>query len=295
MRMNAFSIRDLENLSGIKAHTIRIWEQRYSFIKPQRSKSNIRYYDNEELKTILNIALLNKYGFKISHIDRMSAGEMGEKILSLSYPEAVQERFVNDLLKSMIDLDALSFEETLNVFIKTKGIEKTITHMIFPFMEKIGILWLTNHMNAAQEHLASNIIRQKLVVGIESIGTYNHSSKTALLFLPEGEHHEIGLLYLHYILKTRDIQVLYLGSDVPFKDLEFVAHLKKPDRIFTHLTGIPGRFSFEKFLQQLHQRIPSIPVVISGRLAQGYVKKVPANVRLRRSFEDLTTEVEALS
>ena len=293
MRMNAFSIKDLENLSGIKAHTIRIWEQRYSFLKPQRSKSNIRYYGNEELKTVLNIALLNKYGFKISHIDKMSPVEVRERIVSLSYAEAFQERFINELLQNMVDLNLVGFEETLNVYIKTKGIDKTITQLIFPFLEKIGILWLTNHMNVAQEHLVTNIIRQKLIVGIEGITSYTSTAKTALLFLPEGEHHELGLLYLCYLLKSRDFQILYLGANVPFKDLEFVANLKTPQYIFSHLTSIPGRFNLEKFFQQF-QRIESIPVIISGKMAQSYTKKVPQNILITRSFEELTKQISTL-
>ena len=294
MRMNAFSIKDLENLSGIKAHTIRIWEQRYSFLKPQRSQSNIRYYDNEELKTVLNIALLNKYGFKISHIDKMSPGEVREKIVSLSYAEAYQERFINELLQYMIDLDVSGFEDTLNAYIRSKGIDKAINQLIFPFLEKIGILWLTNHMNAAQEHLVTNIIRQKLIVGIESITPYTQSDKTVLLFLPEGEHHELGILYLYYILKSREIQVLYLGANVPLKDLEFVAHLKKPQFLFTHITSIPGRFNLEKYLQQIHQRIPSIPLVISGKMAQSYTKKTPSNIHLKRSFDELLSHTSSI-
>ena len=185
--MNAFTIKDLENLSGIKAHTIRIWEQRYSFLKPQRSKTNIRYYCNEELKTVLNIALLNKYGFKISHIDRMRPGELKEKILTLSQAEACQERMINDLLHSMVDLDISRFEDVLDVYIRSKGIERTINYLIFPFLEKIGILWLTNNINVAQEHLVTNIIRQKLIIGIESTVSDFVINKTVLLFLPEGE------------------------------------------------------------------------------------------------------------
>ena len=294
MRMNAFSIKDLENLSGIKAHTIRIWEQRYSFLKPQRSKSNIRFYGNEELKTVLNIALLNKYGFKISHIDKMTPIEVRDKITSLSYAEAFQERFINELLQHMVDLDIENFEETLNVYITSKGIDKTITQLIFPFLEKIGILWLTNHMNVAQEHLVTNVIRQKLIVGIDNITSYLQVNKTALLFLPEGEHHELGLLYLYYLLKSRDIQVLYLGANVPSKDLGFVAHLKKPHYIFTHLTSIPGRFNFEKFLQQIHQRIPSIPVILSGKMAQTYAKKLPQNILLKKSMDDLLKHINSI-
>lgn len=294
MRMNAFSIKDLENLSGIKAHTIRIWEQRYSFLKPQRSKSNIRYYGNEELKTVLNIALLNKYGFKISHIDKMTPGEVRDKITSLTYAEAYQERFINDLLQHMVDLDTARFEETLDVYIRSKGIEQAINQLVFTFLEKIGVLWLTNHMNAAQEHLVTNIIRQKLIVGIESITSYKQTNKTILLFLPEGEHHELGLLYLFYVLRSRDMPVLYLGSNVPFKDLEFVANLKTPYHIFTHLTSIPGRFSLEKFIQQIQQRITTIPFVITGRLAQSYTKKLPANVTIKRSITDLMTYISTI-
>ena len=121
--MNAFTIKDLENLSGIKAHTIRIWEQRYNFLKPQRTTTNIRYYSNDELKTVLNIALLNKYGFKISHIDRMQPQEIREKILSLGDAHAIQERIINDLVQEMVDLDMEKFEKIIVSYIAVKGIE----------------------------------------------------------------------------------------------------------------------------------------------------------------------------
>ena len=158
--MNAFTIKDLENLSGIKAHTIRIWEQRYSFLKPQRTGTNIRYYSNDELKTVLNIALLNKYGYKISHIDKMRPEELKDKIVTLSNSVAQQERMINELIQFMVDLDIDKFETMLDNFITARGIDKAITQLVFPFLEKIGILWLTNHINPAQEHLITNIIRQ---------------------------------------------------------------------------------------------------------------------------------------
>src|SRR5688500_9758364 len=145
--MNAFTIKDLENLSGIKAHTIRIWEQRYGFLKPKRTETNIRYYSNDELKTVLNIALLNKYGFRISHINKMKPEEMQDKILSLSQAQARQERLINLLIQDMVDLNMDKFEALLDEQIRLKGVEKAITQLIFPFLEKIGILWLTNHIN----------------------------------------------------------------------------------------------------------------------------------------------------
>ena len=143
--MDAFTIKDLENLTGIKAHTIRIWEQRYRFLKPQRTQTNIRYYTNEELKTLLNISLLNKYGFKISHIDRMTVEEIREKINTLSDAQAQQERVINDLVQAMVDLDLERIEKVLGGFIATKGMERTVLQIIFPFLEKIGCAMRGNH------------------------------------------------------------------------------------------------------------------------------------------------------
>ena len=292
--MYSFTIKDLENLSGIKAHTIRIWEQRYDFLKPRRTFTNIRYYSNEELKTVLNIALLNKYGYKISHINKMDEAEIGHKILTLSQQEAQQERVVNDLIKNMIDLDTVSFEKTLSGHIHTKGIEKTITQIIFRYLEKIGVLWLTNHINPAQEHLVTNIIRQKLIVGIESISSTIQYEKTILLFLPEAEYHELGLLFMYYLLKNRGINVIYLGCNVPLSDVAFVVQAKKPDYLYCHITRPGSNFNFEKFLQNISQKIQNIPTIISGRLTQSYENKIQPPILFKRSFAEMTEFITSL-
>jgi DNA-binding transcriptional MerR regulator len=292
--MNVFTIKDLENLSGIKAHTIRIWEQRYNFLKPCRTGTNIRYYCSQELKTVLNISLLNKYGYKISHIDKMSEQELKNKLYALSDTEAHQERLVNELIAHMIDLDILSFEHELDRYILTHGIDRAISQVVFPFLYRIGILWLTNHIHPAQEHLVSNIIRQKLVVGIEGIVPLRQVHRTVLLFLPEGEHHELGLLYVHYLLRSHGAKVLYLGADMPLKDVEFVSKYKAPDYLYTHLTGITGNFNLEKFLSQVNQRIPGIPLVISGQLARAHLRKIPAGVNLKRTLPEVLEFVATL-
>lgn len=292
--MNAFTIKDLENLSGIKAHTIRIWEQRYSFLKPHRTQTNIRYYSSDELKTLLNIALLNKYGYKISHIDKMGPDEIRGKLQGLSQPEAQQERLVNELLQDMIDLDIDAFEQVLNEHISVRGIDRTIHQLIFPFLDKIGVLWLSNHINPAQEHLVSNIIRQKLMVGIDSVESHVIVDKLIVLFLPENEHHELGLLYMYYLLKSRGVQVIYLGANVPLRDLEFICSLKKPDYLYTHLTVITGNFNFERFVHQVHQRIPTVPLVISGQLAQTHLKKIPAGVEFKKSIGEVLEYIAGL-
>ncbi|HVU56149.1 MAG TPA: MerR family transcriptional regulator [Puia sp.] len=292
--MNVFTIKDLENLSGIKAHTIRIWEQRYSFLKPCRTETNIRYYCSEELKTILNISLLNKYGYKISHIDKMSEQELRSKIISLSDTEARQERLVNELIAHMVDLNVERLEQVLDNYILLHGIDRAITQIIFPFLNRIGILWITNHIHPAQEHLVSNIIRQKLLVGIEGAMPVRQVKRTLLLFLPEGEYHELGLLYVHYLLRSHGARVLYLGADMPLRDLEFVSKYKTPDYLYTHLTGIAGNFSLEKFISQMGQRIPDVPLVISGQLARNHNKKVPPGVNFKRSLSEVLEFVASL-
>lgn len=292
--VNVFTIKDLENLSGIKAHTIRIWEQRYSFLKPKRTDTNIRYYSAEELKAVLNIALLNKYGFKISHIDKMSTEEVRQKIIELSHAEAQQERLINDLVQYMVDLDIVSFEDVLNQFIRARGIERTITQLVFPFLDKIGILWMTNFIQPAQEHLVANIIRQKLIVGIENVHSSMHSDKTVVLFLPEGEYHELGLLYLYYLLKSKGVQVLYLGSDVPVRDMEFLVNAKKPDFLLTHLTSVPANFNIDKFLNHFHQTVPEAKLIISGQLSVCYPKKSFPGVSFKRSLQEVMEFITAL-
>lgn len=292
--MHSFTIKDLENLSGIKAHTIRIWEQRYSFLKPERTDTNIRYYSNKELKQLLNIALLNKYGFKISHINKMNEGEISEKILTLNNIEAQQERIGNALIQHMIDLNAEKFESILSQYIFTHGFERSITQIIFPYLEKIGLLWLTNHINPAQEHLVTNIIRQKLIAGIDGIVSAGSTNKTVLLFMPEGEYHELGLLFMHYILKSRGIAVIYLGCSTPLDDVEYITKIKSPDYIYTHLTTPGHKFNFDKFITILSNKFSGTRIIISGQLPQSYQKKIAAPLSYKRSYAEVMEFVSAI-
>ncbi|MCR6722509.1 MAG: MerR family transcriptional regulator [Chitinophagaceae bacterium] len=291
--MSAFTIKDLENLSGIKAHTIRMWEQRYNFLKPERSCTNIRYYSNDQLKTLLNIALLNKYGFKISHIDRMKPDEIHEKILSLRECEAMQERIVNELVKEMIDLETDKFECCVNRYIQNHGIESAVREIIFPFLEKIGILWQTGHIIPAQEHFVSNIIRQKLIVAIDGLPT-NSNGCSCMLYLPNDEYHELGLLFLSYLLKSRGAKIIYLGANVPLDDAASVANTLKPQMAFIHLTSTSPNMQFDKLLRKIHQHMPQLPTFISGYPTCCYHKEVPANIYLKRSYCEVVETVENL-
>ena len=292
--MDSFTIKDLENLSGIKAHTLRVWEQRYNFLKPGRTSTRIRYYNNEELKKILNIALLNKFGFKVSHLNKMNEEGMKEKILSLTQPQAQQERIVNELIQNMIDLNMNAFETTIDDYILARGIEKTITQIIFTYLDRIGILWQTGHINPAQEHLVTNIIRQKLMVGLESVRTTFQINTSVLLFLPEGEHHELGLLFMYFLLKSRGASVIYLGANIPIKDVAYVVNIKKPDYLYVHLTTVGQSFNLEKFLSNMTRQFGSLPVIVSGRLTMTYEKKIKPPIRFKRSFTEVMDFISGL-
>lgn len=293
--MSTYTIKDLEKISGIKAHTIRIWEQRYQFLQPQRTQTNIRAYSSEELKTILNVSLLNKYGFKISHIDKMSTDQIEEKILSLNQVDAQKERVVNALIKDLVSLEMTNFERQIDVYIAQKGIEKTITDVIFAFLERVGILWITNHVNPALEHLATNIIRQKIIYGIEKLTLVaNDHIKKIVLFMPEGEYHEIGLLYVHFLLKQKGIYVDYLGANVPMTDLQYLAANKNYDYLYCHLTCSTKNFKIVKFFDQLAPISKNVPIIVSGQMVQSYTGLTVDTIHLKRSLSETIDFLQTL-
>ena len=284
--MPSYTIKDLEQISGIKAHTIRIWEQRYGFLQPQRTETNIRSYSADELKVILNVSLLNKYGYKISHINKMSSAEIEDKIFGLNHLDAEKERVVNALIKDMVSLDMLSFERQLDNYIAQKGVEKTITEIIFCFLERVGVLWITNHINPAQEHLASNIVRQKIILGIEKLPKMHINAKLIVLFMPEGEYHEIGLLFVHFLLKSKGYNVDYLGTNVPIVDLKYLTEYKKVDYLYAHITAPTKGFKMNKFMEQLGQINKDIPIILTGQMMQEYKGSVPGNIRVLQSLSE---------
>jgi DNA-binding transcriptional MerR regulator len=292
--MSSYTIKDLEQISGIKAHTIRIWEQRYRFLQPQRTETNIRSYSADELKVILNVSLLNKYGFKISHIDKMSTSEIEHKILGLNQLDAEKERVVNALIKDMVSLDMISFERQLDNYIAQKGIEKTITDIIFSFLERVGVLWITNHINPAQEHLASNIIRQKVILGIEKLPKSFDNAKLIVLFMPEGEYHEIGLLFVHFLLKSKGYNVDYLGTNVPLVDLKYLTEFKKVDYLYAHITAPTKGFKLNKFMEQLTQINSNIPIVLTGIMMQDYKGPLASHIRIMQSLTETMSFLSTL-
>lgn len=289
-----FTIKELETLSGIKAHTIRIWEQRYSFLKPNRTTTNIRTYNNEELKTILTVALLNKWGYKISRIDGMQPEQRNKEVLHLPASEAKTEHLINELIGCMIDLETDQFEQILDKHIAHNGIYNTITTVIFHFLEKTGILWQTGRINPAHEHIVSNITRQKIITAIEALPAASGGPKF-LLLLPEYEYHEIGLLFVYYLLKQRGISVIYLGANVPLKDALYVSEYKKIDYIYIHITSIPTRLNIQKFISGLAEKTVSAKLVISGGVIGGLKKwNLPDSVVPLQSLPQVLSYIHSL-
>lgn len=290
----SFTIKELESLSGIKAHTIRIWEQRYRFLRPARTTTNIRRYNNEELKTLLTVALLNKYGYKISRIDEMHPDQRTEAVLKLPQPDAKQEHIINELIGCMIDLKSNEFENLLTKQIREQGIEKTITGLIFLFLERVGILWQTNRLRPVQEHIVSAIIRQKLIYAIDSLPLASSASPLLILCLPEGEHHELGLLYVYYLLRKKGLPAIYLGSNVPAKDIYYILQIREPQYLYMHLTSFPGHQKFQRFIEQLQAEAKNTSILISGSVAQLLKRDRYSNVLLLQSLENVHSYINLI-
>jgi DNA-binding transcriptional MerR regulator len=266
MASENYSIKDLEKLSGIKAHTIRIWEKRYGVIRPERTKTNIRYYSNEDLKKLLNFSLLNQHGFKISVISLMSATEIAQKISAITISDLKDSYCIEEnLLLSLIDMDENRFNKAFNTMILHYGFEGAMGKVIFPFFNRIGIMWQTGAINPAQEHFFSNLIRSKIIIATEGlIQTPVVNKEVALLFLPEQELHEIALLLYNYLLRARGYKTIYLGQAVPADSLSRVIKISKPDYIVSSMTNPVNSQDFNSFSKMLSKYAPTAKIFFAG-------------------------------
>ena len=292
LRMGTYSIKDLENITGIKAHTLRIWEQRYGILRPERTETNIRRYCDEELKLLLNVSLLNKKGLKISGIARMTSAEICSKVRELSEAEADDKDYSRALLTAMLELSEREFECILDALIVKRDFEDVMLRVVYPFFHEVGVLWQAGSINAAHEHFISHLIRQKLIVSLHQLPIPSEkSSPKWLLFLPEGEMHEIALLFAYYILKKRGNKVIYLGQNLPCGDLEECCTLYKPDFLFTIITSSPMGSEAEKYVRKVAQAYKCGNILVSGiQLAEadfsdlGHVRFIESPQSLLRHF-----------
>lgn len=290
--MATYSIRDLEKISGIKAHTLRMWEQRYEILNPKRTDTNIRYYEEADLRLLLSISMLNCSGYKISRIAKMSCEEIHETCQQLQNSCKEYAHQVNSLTLAMIEMDEIRFEKVISGSTLRYGFEATMMQIVYPFFNRVGVLWQTGTIRPAQEHFVSNLLRQKLIVAIDGqVVPRDPSLPLYLLFLPEHEMHENGLLFVHYLLRSRGNRVIFLGASVPECDLESIVADYQPDYLVTHLTMIPPKESAEAYLTRIGNRFGK-RTLISGGAALEEANSLPKNVKAMAGIGELVAYIE---
>lgn len=285
--MANYSIRDLAKLSGIKAHTIRIWEQRYSIIEPKRTASNIRYYTDSDLKFLMNIAFLNRKGIRISKIAKMSKGEIKNEVGKLSKTEAEHTDNFQALAMAMMDLDAPRIAELVVRCFDKNGVEDAILNVLVPFLEKASLLWLTGSISAMHEQFASCVIRREILAVTSQLKTKTRAKqKKVLLYLPEGDQQELYLLFVEYMLKKRNMDVVYLGSKIELEDLKLAISVHEPDYVYTIISERHKRYVSEQYVQEVSNQIQVPKLLVSGfRHSTNKSDDTPENVIV---LEDLT-------
>lgn len=291
--MGYYSIKDLEKISGVKAHTLRAWELRYGILEPKRTSTNIRYYTELDLRLLLNVATLNNNGYRISKIAKMSDQEIHHAVVELTDNGSENQNQVNALLLAMIEVDERRFEQVITTNILRLGFEPTVNEIVYPFFEKIGILWQTGSVTPAQEHFISNLVRQKLIVAIDGQPNQKRDGcQTWMLFTPEGEHHEIGLLFASYVLRSRGHEVIYLGANLPMEDMASIIKVKQPDMLLTVLTTQVFNYTVKEYFEELKGAYPDLPVVAGGQAVKENVEELPHGVTFYPNVQSLIDRLD---
>ncbi|SNR37548.1 MerR family transcriptional regulator [Lutibacter flavus] len=254
-----FTIKDLENFSGIKAHTIRIWEKRYNLLEPNRTESNIRYYNLQNLQKLLNVAFLNNNGLKISKIAELSESNIVIKVRELVTKTGINEQASNALKLSMLNFDENMFNETYNNLVVNSSFREIFKNVFIPFINEIGMLWQVNSITPAHEHFISNLIQQKIQINIERLQLSKpiNLKKVFVLYLPMNEIHDLGLLYLHFEILLHGYQSVYLGQSVPVSNLNDVQNVFNSVCFISYLTVEPSQISVKEYIEKVKGEVLS--------------------------------------
>lgn len=287
--MNLFSISQLSQFSGIKAHTIRMWEQRYNALKPNRSEGNTRYYDNLQLRRLLNIVSLMDSGYKVSELGVMS----DKKLFALLEEQHAnvnsndpEDFYISQLIAAGMSYDELHFEKIFSHCLLRFGLKNAYIHVLYPLLSRIGLMWTSNLIPPAQEHFISNIIRQKLFTAIDSLPPPAPTAETWLLFLPENEFHEIGLLFAHYVVRLSGRKSIYLGANLPLDSLNNAIKDIKPDKLLLFLVRHNLPEESQEFLDTLRTFSPiKIIYLVGSKNLVGSLKT--GKIQWLQSVDDL--------
>ena len=286
MKEQGYSIKDLEVLSGVKAHTIRIWEKRYNLLVPKRTDTNIRYYTEEDLKRMLNISMLVRNGFKISKVAKWDDKKISETILNLTSEITTESDFIEQLILYMINFDNINFYRLTTEIINKIGLEEAITKVFFNFFIRIGTYWQVGSVFPAQEHYVSNIFRQKLIAEIDKLGIVHSRQETILFYLPEKEMHEMSLLFYSYLAHKMGYRVIYLGQFVPQEDLSKIQEQVRIDFVFTAFINSIAKEDLESYLESVKELFRNQKVFITGWQIHSHNPKLPRNVKVVKDYHE---------
>ena len=291
----SFSIKDLENLSGVKAHTIRIWEKRYNLLEPMRSDTNIRSYDLANLQKILNVALLIENGYKVSKIASIKEDELYRKVRELMIEKSDSLHSVNSFKLAMLNFDQQLFDHTYNQLLAQSSFREIFLNVFLRLLNDIGMLWVTKTITPAHEHFISTLIKQKLLLNIERVQTINSNpEETYVLYLPMNEIHELGLLYVHFELLLKGKKSIYLGPSVPVENLLMFQGLFPKVTYVSYFTVEPVIDKVDSYLNDVSSNILSLrdeKLVVIGRNVKDLDPKKYNNIEIH---EELLGMIEAL-
>ncbi len=286
--MTHYSIYELEKITGILAATIRVWERRYNIIIPKRTSTNRRWYDDNDLKRLINISNLYHNGIKISKIAKYSESELIEKVEYMTRDSVISDIHIKSLIVAMLSFNGNAVNEILLRSVISIGFEETFSSLVFPFLRRIGIMWHTGSANIGAEHFITNILRGKLIAAIDSLPSANDpKSKRVIMFLPDNELHEIGLLFYSYLIRKLGHEVLYLGQATPFSALTEASEKWNSDILFTGVLSELSIFEPEEYLNILSTTFKSQKILLSGSLADKPAIEKYKNIYPIRLFSDL--------
>lgn len=288
-----YSIRDLEKLSGIKAHTIRIWELRYGLLTPSRTDSNIRHYSNEDLRKLLNVSSLINKGMKISNISKLTEKQIQEKIAADQNKESATEDYLpsaqHALMVALFEYDEESFNKAFSLAVLKFGFADALFKVLYPVLNKIGMLWSSGEIVPAQEHFISNLVKQKIFSATDSLLLNTDKKETFILFLPENEMHEIGLLLTNYLLRSMGKHTIYLGQSVPFENVIATYKSTKAKNLVLFIITPSHQKEIAAYLQKLSAECKHARIFLSGNSKLLDKIKMASSIIRLKSPEDLKT------
>lgn len=290
--MKKYSIKYIERFSGIKAHTLRSWENRFDILQPERDDNNKRLYTEEQLKQVLNITLLLSKGLSISQIKELTPSEFVAKVNEISdmagtHKENQLEVKINAFVLSMLELDESRFEKVLASCLLQRSFEDTLKEVIYPFLNRIGIMWRTGEVSTAKEHFIYQLIRQKIIVAIDGLGQASQSRERYLLFLPKSEFQDLLILMYMYLLKSKGQSCVYLGEDIPFDDLKEASRIVRPDALVTVIKAPASKIDTQAYVYRLSEAFAQQQILLAGNPYFMEELEYPKNVQRIVQMDDL--------